>query len=106
MPQNRIVYIDGCGTLKTTIKHDRSTVRLRIGDKEHEAIASDGSFAVESGQLAFAPGSNGWTNAQGEEMRWMELFLRGIAMLIKVRTKLPLLDLLFLEKVRCYEPFF
>lgn len=83
VPQNRIVYIDGYGNLKTTIKHDPnnvrdgSTVRLRIGDKEHEAIASDGSFAVESGQLAFAPGSNGWTNAQGEEMRWMELFLRG-----------------------------
>jgi len=41
-----------------------------------EAIASDGSFAVEPGQLALAPGSSGWTNPQGEETRWMELFLR------------------------------
>jgi len=32
-----------------------------------EAIASDGSFAVEPGQLALAPGSSGWTNPQGEE---------------------------------------
>lgn len=82
VPQNSIAYIDGYGNLKTTIKHDGkirdgSAVRLQIGDKEMQAIASDGSFAVESGQLAFAPGSSGWTNAQGEEMRWMELFLRG-----------------------------
>ena len=32
---------------------------------------------VETGQLAFAPGSSGWTNAQAEQMRWMEVFLRG-----------------------------
>jgi len=35
--------------------------------RSSEAIASDGSFAVvELGQLAFAPGSSGWTNAQGD----------------------------------------
>ncbi len=68
--------------LKTTIQHnaeithDGSTVHVRIGDVEQEAIASDGSFAVEPGQLAFAPGSSGWTNAQGKETRWIELFLR------------------------------
>jgi len=49
---------------------------LRIGDRGAEAIASDGSFAVEPGQLALAPGSSGWTNPQGEETRWMELFLQ------------------------------
>lgn len=82
MPQDCIAYIDGYGNLKTTIKHDASnardgsTVRVRIGDTEQEAIASDGSFAVEPGQLAFAPGSSGWRNTQGEETRWMELFLR------------------------------
>ena len=82
VPQNRIAYIDGYGNLKTTIKHDAnnvrsgSSVRLRIGDTEQEAIASDGSFAVEPGQLAFAPGSSGWSNAQGDQTRWMELFLR------------------------------
>lgn len=81
VPQNSIAYIDGYGNLKTTIKYDgkgdRASVRVRIGEIEQEAIASDGSFAVESGQLAFAPGSSGWTNARGEETRWMELFLRG-----------------------------
>ena len=81
-PSNCIAYIDGYGNLKTTIKHDSKPgsghkVRLRIGEKEQEAITSDGSFAVESGQLAFAPGSSGWTDAQGEHTRWMEVFLRG-----------------------------
>jgi S-adenosylmethionine hydrolase len=82
VPPNCIAYIDGYGNLKTTIKHDSKPdsghkVRLQIGEGEQEAIASDGSFAVESGQLAFAPGSSGWTNAQGEHTRWMEVFLRG-----------------------------
>jgi hypothetical protein len=27
--------------------------------------------------LAFAPGSSGWSDADGNEVRWMELFLRG-----------------------------
>ncbi|MBD1837547.1 SAM-dependent chlorinase/fluorinase [Coleofasciculus sp. FACHB-64] len=83
VPSNRIAYIDGYGNLKTTIQYDvsngsdRANIRLRIGDIEQEATMSDGSFAVEPGQLAFAPGSSGWKNAQGEETRWIELFLRG-----------------------------
>jgi hypothetical protein len=83
VPQNSIAYIDGYGNLKTTIKQgtkhypEGSIVRVKIGEQEQEAIASDGSFAVKPGQLAFAPGSSGWTTPQGEETRWMELFLRG-----------------------------
>ena len=82
VPSNCIAYIDGYGNLKTSIKHDSKLdsghkVCLRIGEKEQDAITSDGSFAVESGQLAFAPGSSGWTDAQGEHTRWMEVFLRG-----------------------------
>ncbi len=83
VPLNCIGYIDGYGNLKTTIKYDASkasdgsSIRLQIGEVEQEAIASDGSFAVEPGQLAFAPGSSGWTDAQGEFTSWMEVFLRG-----------------------------
>jgi hypothetical protein len=44
---------------------------------EREAIMSGGSFAVEPGQLAFAPGSSGWREPHGVETQWMELFLRG-----------------------------
>ncbi|GAA6616658.1 S-adenosyl-l-methionine hydroxide adenosyltransferase family protein [Scytonema sp. NUACC26] len=83
IPLNCIAYIDGYGNLKTTIQHDATKgssgqkVRLQIGEKEREATKSDGSFAVESGELAFAPGSSGWIDAQGEHTRWMEVFLRG-----------------------------
>ena len=83
VPTDRIAYIDGYGNLKTTIKsggnkaRSGSVVRVRIREAELEAVASDGSFAVEHGQLAFAPGSSGWRINDGEETRWMELFLRG-----------------------------
>lgn len=69
--------------MKTTIKYDGcigqdgETLRLQIGEKKQDATKSDGSFAVESGQLAFAPGSSGWVNAQGDSTCWMEIFLRG-----------------------------
>ena len=83
VPPDCVAYIDGYGNLKTTIKLDSngvrkgSLVRVRIGEVEQEAITSDGSFAVESGKLAFAPGSSGWRSPQGEEICWLELFLRG-----------------------------
>ena len=83
VPPSRIAYIDGYGNLKTTItlspreSYKGSLVRVRIGEVEQEIVASDGSFAVEPGQMAFAPGSSGWRNKQGEEIRWLELFLRG-----------------------------
>ena len=83
VPPNRLGYVDGYGNLKTTIAHaasparSGSRVRVRIGDIEREATTSDGSFAVEPGQLAFAPGSSGWTGPDGEWVAWMELFLRG-----------------------------
>jgi len=83
IPQRQVAYIDGYGNLKTTIEHGSSSfrsgtrLRVRIGELEREAVASDGSFAVSPGELAFAPGSSGWTSAGGEETIWMELFLRG-----------------------------
>jgi hypothetical protein len=83
VPENRIAYIDGYGNLKTTIRAAASAaragsgVRLRIGREERAAVISDGSFEVEHGQLAFAPGSSGWMQPGGTETRWMEMFLRG-----------------------------
>lgn len=82
VPPNCIAYIDGYGNLKTTIQHksinlgEGNTVRVQIGDTKLDAIATDGSFAVKPGQIALAPGSSGWINAQGKQTRWMELFLR------------------------------
>jgi len=83
VPPSRVAYVDGYGNLKTTVANgvalprSGSAVRVRIGEVEREAIASDGTFAVEQGQLSFAPGSSGWTTPDGRATTWMELFLRG-----------------------------
>ncbi len=83
VPTHQVAYVDGYGNLKTTIERGASevssgtSVRVRIGETELRATASDGSFEVPTGELAFAPGSSGWTRTDGTETRWMELFLRG-----------------------------
>jgi hypothetical protein len=83
VPEGRVAYADGYGNLKTTVEHralgvpSGTRVRVRIGTGELAAVVSDGSFEVEEGELALAPGSSGWTGTDGQETRWMELFLRG-----------------------------
>lgn len=83
VPPYRVAYADGYGNLKTTIESggldlpSGSVARVGIGEVEREAHVSDGSFEVEEGKLAFAPGSSGWTDDAGEATTWMELFLRG-----------------------------
>lgn len=54
-----------------------TTLQIRIGEATQDAVASDGTFAVAPGQIAFAPGSSGWTMPDGSAVVWMELFLRG-----------------------------
>src|SRR5512134_2586047 len=77
VPEHVIAYIDGYGNLKTILRAEvqpyaaGTNVRLRIGGREHKAIAGDGIFSVGRGQMAFAPGSSGWTNKQRRETRWM-----------------------------------
>ena len=81
VPASRIAYVDGYGNLKTTVNASAQpgsgSVRIRIGAVTRSAVVSDGSFAVKPGELAFAPGSSGWTTVGGRETRWMEVFLRG-----------------------------
>ena len=82
-PSSVLAYVDGYGNMKTTIAYNAHTVtpgtriRIRIEAEEHEAIMSDGTFAVPAGKLAFAPGSSGWDLPSGMRVRWMEIFLRG-----------------------------
>ncbi len=82
-PSDRVAWIDGYGNIKTTIADHTINLRpetkivIRVGDVISDAIYSDGSFKVSEGTLAFAPGSSGWSTADGKTVRWMELFLRG-----------------------------
>jgi hypothetical protein len=81
-PRRSVVYVDGYGNLKTSW-YDApaapgTTVRVRIGDAEAEAVVSDGVFTVPAGALSFAPGSSGWPAAGTGELRpCYELLLRG-----------------------------
>jgi hypothetical protein len=83
VPASCIAYIDGYGNVKTTLRFEDKQFRpgtklaIQIDGVTHEALVSDGTFGVEAGLLAFAPGSSGWKTKQGEQVRWVELFLRG-----------------------------
>lgn len=80
-PEGCIAYVDGYGNLKTTLAgaglQPGTTVSVRIGGVEREAMVAGGGFEVPDGELAFAPGSSGWRLADGSETRFRELFLRG-----------------------------
>lgn len=82
-PSDRVAWIDGYGNIKTTIPaptvnlNPEAKVIIRVGDVVSDAVYSDGSFKVQEGTLAFAPGSSGWSATNGQQVRWMELFLRG-----------------------------
>lgn len=76
-PRSAIVSIDGYGNIKTGTRLSEVSftpgqkLRVELNQQTHEAIFTDGVFNIESGQLAFAPGSSGHTD------RFMELFVRG-----------------------------
>ncbi len=76
VPNSNIAWIDGYGNIKTTIRRSSvnfapgSRVRVEINDVIWTAIVADGSFSVDHGELAFAPGSSGYDDP------FMEIFLR------------------------------
>jgi S-adenosylmethionine hydrolase len=83
VPQRSIAYVDGYGNVKTTIQAGHfkektgTRVWIAIDGSGGEATVAGASFAVETGKMALAPGSSGWPDGGGGEVRWMELFLRG-----------------------------
>ena len=83
VPVGQIAYVDGYGNLKLTVEERAvpieagGAVRVAVDGTVREAVVGEGSFTVPQGTLALAPGSSGWTGADGGEVRWMELFLRG-----------------------------
>ena len=80
IPKNRVAYIDSFGNLKLTMREkdsefmslkDGDQVRVKIGQTPRVATVTTGSFNINEGELALAPGSSGYSN------RFVELFLRG-----------------------------
>jgi hypothetical protein len=81
VPTSSIAYVDSFGNLKTTIRDGApelaglrpgSRVVVTINDVEMTATVASGSFNVQEGDIAFAPGSSG----HGGGKFW-ELFQRG-----------------------------
>lgn len=76
LPSNKIMYIDGYGNIKTSIRHSSidlnpgEKIRINVNGNVRTGSYADGSFSVKAGDLAFAPGSSG-----GDD-RFMEIFLR------------------------------
>ncbi len=81
LPTRRVVYVDGYGNLKTSWFSapvaSGQKVEVTIGGQAALATVSDGTFEVPVGELAFAPGSSGWSRRAGGSLRFFELFLRG-----------------------------
>lgn len=76
-PERAVVYTDGYGNLKTSW-HEApaetgTTIQVRVGGAEVEAMVSDGVFSVPAGTVSFAPGSSGWN---GDRV-FYELLARG-----------------------------
>lgn len=79
-PHGVIGYVDSFGNLKTTFREgdgllkslrDGQHVKIAINGYERTARVASGSFNVEEGDIAFAPGSSGHTQ------RFWEIFQRG-----------------------------
>ena len=80
IPEMRIAYIDSFGNLKLTLRADQAPftdfeegqqVRVKIGRTPRVATVTTGSFNINEGELALAPGSSGY------DRKFVELFLRG-----------------------------
>ncbi len=78
-PQLRIGYVDSFGNLKTTIREGDpilerlepgKRIAIRINGVRRSARVAGGSFQVEEGDIAFAPGSS------GRERPFWEVFQR------------------------------
>lgn len=78
-PESVVMWTDGFGNIKTSIRRSAATTRRREGEKVHiiigtrraTALITGGSFSVDEGELAWSIGSS------GHDDPFMEIFLRG-----------------------------
>ncbi|HLR46397.1 MAG TPA: SAM hydroxide adenosyltransferase [Deinococcales bacterium] len=82
VPEAAVAYVDGFGNIKTTITGLAefplgSTVNVTINGVTRSVTLAAAGFALPEGELVLAPGSSGWKDPSGEQLRFRELFLRG-----------------------------
>ncbi len=83
IPENRIVYTDGYGNLKTSVspaslkKLQGKVAYVKVGDSENVAVhVGAGIFSVPDGEFVFAKGSSGWGTGK-DRVEFAELVRRG-----------------------------
>lgn len=85
IPENRVVYTDGYGNLKTSVNPAElkslkgKLVYLKVGDADNVAVhVGTGIFDVPDGDFCFAAGSSGWdVPKKGGRLQFAELVKRG-----------------------------
>ena len=76
-PENSIAYIDGFGSLKTTLRRsdagfeEGDRIKVKLDNRELVVRYRDGIFSVKEGEAVLAPGSSG-----GEDP-FLEIVVRG-----------------------------
>ncbi len=78
-PESVVMWIDGFGNVKTSVRRSVSEARWKEGQKVHvdingkraTALVTGGVFSVDEGELAWSVGSS------GHDDPFMEVFLRG-----------------------------
>ena len=87
IPENRVVYTDGYGNLKTSVspkdlkKLQGKLAYVKVGDSENVPVhVGAGIFSVPDGEFCFAKGSSGWGPEKGKgknRVEFAELVRRG-----------------------------
>lgn len=82
-PENAVVYTDGYGNLKTSVRPDNMAalkgkrVTVEINGREEVALVGTGIFDVADGEYCFAKGSSGWALPDGQRVEFSEVIKRG-----------------------------
>ena len=85
IPENRVVYTDGYGNLKTSVspkdlkKLQGKLAYVKVGDSDNMPVhVGAGIFSVPDGEFCFAKGSSGWSLGTGKNrVEFAEIVRRG-----------------------------
>ena len=82
-PRDVLCYTDGYGNMKCALDVDDIMGRkgqdiiVEANGQQQIVRIADGIFGVEDGQFCLSVGSSGWTNSDGQKIRFAEIVKRG-----------------------------